>query len=172
MEERTGAVTLKGKPVTLIGPEIKIGQKAPEFNLIDNALKEASSNKAKGKVKVLSVVFSLETPICDTQTQVFDEEVGKYPGVAGYSISMDLPFCGERYRKDRKIKNLKILSDHREASFGTAYGLLVKDMRLLARAVIIVDSNDVVRHVEYVGDITEAPNYEEAAKMLKKVVGG
>jgi thioredoxin-dependent peroxiredoxin len=118
MHEKGRSVNFKGNPVTLVGPEIKVGQKSPDFILIDSSMKEIHSNKTKGKVKLLSVVLSIETPVCDTQTHSLNEEAGKYSNVAGYCISMDLPFCQEKYRKERQVKNLKMLSDHREASFG------------------------------------------------------
>ncbi len=170
LEERKGVVTLRGKPITLLGPEIKVGQRAPDFNLLDSQMKEISLVQSKGKVRLLSVVHSLETPICDEQTKIFEEEAGKQPKVVVYSISMDLPFTQARYAKEHNVRSSHILSDHREGSFGTAYGLLIKDLRLLARAVFIIDSDDIVRYVEYVKDVTSAPDYAKAITALKDVV--
>jgi thioredoxin-dependent peroxiredoxin len=170
MEERKGAVTLKGKPVTLVGPEIKVGQKAPDFKLIDTEMQEVTLAKSRGKVRLLSVVHSLDTPVCDIQTQTFEGEAGKYPGVVVYAISMDLPFSQKRYGGERHLHHLKTLSDYREASFGMAYGLLIKEMRLLARAIFIIDADDIVKYVEYVKDVTDPPDYEKAIRALKKLI--
>ena len=170
MEERKGAVTFKGKPVTLVGSEIQVGQRAPDFKILDSNAKEMDFSQSKGKVRLLSVVYSLDTPVCDLQTQTFEEAAAKFPKVIVYSISMDLPFAQARYRKERNILNLKILTDYRDASFGMAYGLLIKESRLLARAVFVVDINDILRYVEYVKEVTQAPNYEKATEALKNVV--
>lgn len=169
LPERPGVVTFKKKPVTLIGPEIKIGQRAPEFKLTDSNMKEVTLSQTKGKVRLLSVVYSLETPICDVQTRTFEEKASQFPNVVVYSISMDLPFTQARYREAHHIRNLRLLSDHRDASFGEAYGLLIKETRLLARAVFIIDSDDMVRYVEYVKEVTEAPDYDKALAALEQV---
>lgn len=171
MEERKNAVTFKNKPVTLLGPEIKVGQKAPDFTLLDSAMKEVKLSRSKGKIRLLSVVYSLETPICDLQTRTFEEEAGKYRNVVVYAISMDIPFGQARYTREHGLKNTKTLSDYREAAFGQAYGLLIKETRLLARAVFIIDAEDIVRYVEYVKEVTQAPDYEKAIKALKKLAG-
>jgi thiol peroxidase len=170
VEERKGVVTFKGKPVTLIGPEIQVGRRAPAFKILDSNSKEVDLSQTKGKVRLLSVAYSLDTAVCNLQTQTFEEEAAKFPNVAIYSISMDLPFALARYSKERKIQNLKLLTDHRDASFGAAYGLLIKESRLLARAVFVIDVNDIVRYVEYVKEVTQAPDYEKAIEALKKVV--
>jgi thioredoxin-dependent peroxiredoxin len=169
MEERKNAITFKGKGVTLLGPEIKVGQKAPDFTLLDSSMKEIKLSKSKGKVRLLSVVYSLETAVCDLQTRTFEEEAGKYKDVVVYAISMDLPFGQARYSKEHAIQNIKTLSDYREGTFGLAYGLLIKETRLLARAVFIIDAQDIVRYVEYVKEVTQAPDYEKAIKALKKI---
>ena len=170
MEERTGAVTFKGKPVTLIGPEIQAGQRAPDFKLLDSSLKEVSLSQTRGKVRLLSVVYSVDTPVCDIQTRTFEEEAAKFSKAVIYSISMDLPFALKRYTGEHGIRKLKLLSDNREASFGTAYGLLIKESRLLARAIFIIDTDDIVRYVEYVREVTEPPDYDKAIEALKNVV--
>lgn len=169
LEEHPDVVTFKRKPVTLVGQQIKVGQRAPDFKLVDSSMKEVSLSKSRGKVRLLSVVYSLETPICDVQTRTFEKEAGKYPNVVVYSISMDLPFTQERYKHEHDIHNIGILSDYRDASFGNAYGLLIKDSRLLARAVFIIDADDIVRYVEYVPEVTQAPDYQKAIKALKHV---
>ena len=169
MEERRGVVTFQGSPVTLIGPEVKVGDKAPEFRLLAIDMKEIRLSQSRGKVRLLSVVTSLDTPVCDLQTQRFEEEAGKLKDVVIYTISMDLPFAQARYCGAHNISNLQTLSDHREASFGTAYGVLIKELRLLSRAVFIVDPNDTVRYVEYVKEVTQHPDYEKALEALRKV---
>jgi thiol peroxidase len=170
MEERKGAVTIKGNPVTLLGPEIKAGQKAPDFQLVDAGMKEVTLAQSRGKVRLLSVVFSLETPVCTLQTETLEGQAAQDPKVVVYSISMDLPFTLGRFAKEHQVKKMKLLSDHRDASFGAAYGVLIKENRLLARAVFIVDKEDTVRYVEYVNDVTHAPDYEKAIEALKQVV--
>lgn len=172
MEEKKGRVTFKGNPVTLVGPEIKVGDKAPDFRLLTTEMTEVGLSESKGRVRLLSVVTSLDTPVCDLQTQRFEDEAGKLKDVVIYTISMDLPFAQARYCGAHNITNLQTLSDHREASFGVAYGVLVKELRLLSRAVFIVDRGDIVRYVEYVPEITQPPAYDRALEALRKVVAG
>jgi thiol peroxidase len=156
--------------MTLIGPEIKVGQKAHDFRLLATDMKEVELSQTKGKVRLLSVVTSLDTPVCDLQTQRFEEEASKLGDVVIYTISMDLPFAQARYCSAHNIKSLQTLSDHREASFGTAYGVLIKELRLLSRAIFIVDRDGTVRYVEYVKEITNHPDYDRALEALKRVV--
>jgi len=170
MEERKGVVTFQSKPVTLVGPEIKVGDKAPDFTLLTIDMSEMSFSESKGKVRVLSVVTSLDTPVCDFQTQRFEEEASKLKDVVIYTISMDLPFAQARYCGANNITSLQTLSDHREASFGTAYGVLIKELRLLSRAVFIVDKDDTVRYVEYVKEVGQPPDYDKALEALNEVV--
>ena len=172
MEERKEAVTLRGNPVTLLGPEIRVGQKASDFKLLTTDMKEVGLSQSRGKVRLLSVVTSLDTPVCDLQTQRFEEEASKLKDVVIYTISMDLPFAQARYCGAHNITNLQTLSDHREASFGTAYGVLIKELRLLSRAIFIVDRDDTVRYVEYVKEVTQHPDYDKAIEALQKVVAG
>lgn len=169
MEERKGVVTFQGSPVTLIGPEVKVGDKALEFRLLAIDMKEVRLSQSRGKVRLLSVVTSLDTPVCDLQTQRFEKEAGKLKDVVIYTISMDLPFAQARYCGAHNISNLQTLSDHREASFGTAYGVLIKELRLLSRAIFIIDRDDTVRYVEYVKEVTRHPDYEKALATLQKV---
>jgi thiol peroxidase len=170
MKERKGVVTFRGDPVTLIGPEIKVGHKAPDFRLLSTDMKEVDLSQSKGKVRLLSVVTSLDTPVCDLQTQRFEEEASKLGDVVIYTISMDLPFAQARYCSAHNIKSLQTLSDHRDASFGTAYGVLIKELRLLSRSIFVVDRRDIVRYVEYVKEITNHPDYYKALEALKRVV--
>jgi len=170
MEERKGAVTYRGQPVTLLGPEIKVGQKAPDFRLLAIDMKEVRLSQSRGKVRLLSVVHSLDTPVCDLQTQRFEEEAGKFKDVIIYTISMDLPFAQARYCGAHNIKNLQTLSDHREASFGMAYGVLIKELRLLCRAIFVIDRDDAVRYVEYVREVGQHPDYDRALAALQQLV--
>jgi thiol peroxidase len=164
-------VTLKGKPLRLSGPEIKVGQKVPNFNLLAIDSTKVELSQSKGKVRLLSVVHSLDTNVCDLQTQRFEEEAAKFKDVIIYAISMDLPFAQARYCGAHDIKNLKTLSDHREASFGRAYGVLIEELRLLSRAIFIIDRGEIVRYVEYVPEVTQPPDYDKAIEALKEVVG-
>jgi len=172
MEERRGVTTFKGGPVTLVGPEIKVGAKAPDFRLLATDMTEVRLKDSRGKVRLLSVVTSLDTPVCDLQTQRFEEEAGKLKDVVIYTISMDLPFAQARYCGAHNISNLQTLSDHREASFGTAYGVLIKEFRLLSRAIFMVDGNDTVRYVEYVKEVTQHPDYDRALETLRRMAAG
>ncbi len=171
MTETTRTTLLKGKPMTLAGSEIKVGQKAPDFKLlaIDSSYVELS--QSKGKVRLLSVVHSLDTNVCDLQTQRFEQEAAKFKDVIIYAISMDLPFAQARYCGAHNITNLKTLSDHRDASFGHAYGVLIEELRLLSRAIFIIDRNEITQYVEYVPDVSQHPDYDRAIEALKKVAG-
>jgi len=169
--ERTGAVTLKGKPLTLVGPELKVGDRAPEFVCVDNDLKPVNLAQTGKEVRIFSVVPSLDTPVCDAQTRRFNEEAAKLPGVEIFAISMDLPFAQRRWCGAFGIDRVKMLSDHREASFGTAYGTLIKELRLESRSIFVVDRNNVIRHVEYVKEVTDFPDYEAALAVARSLTG-
>jgi thiol peroxidase len=166
--ERT--VNLKGKSMTLLGPEIKVGQEAPPFKLLAIDLSEVELSQSRGKVRLLSVVHSLDTGVCDLQTQRFEAEASKFRDVVIYAISMDLPFAQARYCGAHNISNLKTLSDHRDASFGRAYGVLIEKLRLLSRAIFVIDGEDTVRYVEYVSEVAQHPNYDKAIEALKNLV--
>jgi thiol peroxidase len=170
MAETRRTVRLKGKTLNLSGPEIKVGQKAPNFKLLAIDLTNVELSQSRGKVRLLSVVHSLDTDVCDLQTQRFEEEAAKFKEVIIYAISMDLPFAQARYCGAHNIKNLQTLSDHREASFGRAYGVLIEGLRLLSRAIFIIDQDDSVRYVEYVPEVTQHPAYDKAIAALKNVV--
>ena len=172
MEERKGVVTFQFNPVTLVGSEIKVGDKAPDLALLTIDMTEVSLSESRGRVRLLSVVTSLDTPVCDLQTQRFEEEASKLGDVVIYTISMDLPFARARYCGAHNITNLQTLSDHREASFSIAYGVLIKELRLLSRAVFIIDRDDTVRYVEYVKEVTQPPDYDSALETLREVAAG
>ncbi|MFI5322455.1 MAG: thiol peroxidase [Thermodesulfobacteriota bacterium] len=161
-EERPNVVKMKGNPMTLLGHEVKVGEKAPDFTSL------AGLGDMKGKVKVFNVVISVDTPVCDAQTKRFNREAANLgDDVEIVTISMDLPFALKRYCAAEGIDKVKTLSDYQNASFGEAYGTLIKENRLLARSIFVVDKNDTVKHVEYVGEITQEPDYESALKAVK-----
>lgn len=160
--ERPGATTMRGNPLTLIGPELKAGDKAPNFTLVDNGLKNVSLADTGSNVRIISVVPSLDTPVCDAQTKRFNEEAAKLPGVDILTVSMDLPFAQKRWCGAFGVDKVKMLSDHRDASFGSNYGTLIKDLRIESRAIFVLDKNNTIRHAEYVKEVADFPNYDAA----------
>ncbi|MDB5084976.1 MAG: lipid hydroperoxide peroxidase [Bacilli bacterium] len=160
-------VTFKGNAVTLVGNEVKVGQTAPDFKVLANDLSEATLASSKGNVRLISVVPSLDTGVCDAQTRRFNEEASSLGNVQILTISMDLPFAQKRWCGAAGVEHVQTLSDHRDASFGTQYGVLIKELRLLTRAVFVVDANDKVTYVEYVPEATNHPNYEAALQAAK-----
>lgn len=162
VQERTGVTSFKGNPLTLIGPAIAVGQKAPDFQVLAQDLSTVTLANSQGKVRLLSVVPSLDTPVCDQQTRRFNQEAAKLPNVAILTISMDLPFAQKRWCGAAGIDKIQVLSDHKDASFGTAYGTLIKELRLLARSIFVVDGGGTVRYVEYVPEVTAHLNYDAA----------
>jgi len=169
--ERKNATTLKGNSFTLIGPEIKVGQKAPEFSALAGDLSAVTLASSKGKTRLLISVPSLDTPTCDAETRRFNEEAAKFSSVETLVISVDLPFAQGRFCQTAGLKNVKCLSDHRDTSFGKAYGTLIKELRLLSRAIFIIGADDKVQYVEYVKDVAAHPNYESALSVLKQGAG-
>lgn len=169
--ERKGVVTMHGNPITLIGPELKVGDKAPDFKGIDQDMKEVKKSDFANKIKVISVTPSLDTSVCDVQAHRFEEEATSLPDdVVVLNISMDLPFAIKRFCTSGNIKKVIALSDHRDASFGTNWGVLIKELRLLARSVFIADKDDVIRYVQIVPEATNHPDYDAALKALKELI--
>ncbi|WP_462136890.1 thiol peroxidase [Candidatus Mycalebacterium sp.] len=161
-------VTMKGNPLTLDGAEVKTGDAAPDFSSLAGPGSKKTLSDFAGKVKIFNVVVSVDTPVCDVQTKRFSDELKSLPdNVEVVTVSMDLPFAQSRYVKEACIEGGSFLSDHSEASFGKSYGVLMKENRLLARAVFVVDENDVVRHAEYVKEITDEPDYEAVLSAVK-----
>ena len=160
--ERPGATTMRGNPLTLIGPELKAGDAAPDFSLVDSGLKPVTLKDTGNQVRIISVIPSLDTPVCDAQTKRFNEEAAKLPGVAILTVSMDLPFAQKRWCGAFGVDKVKMLSDHKDASFGTNYGTLIKELRIESRAIFVLDQHNHVRHVEYVKEVADHPNYEAA----------
>ena len=169
--ERAGATTMRGNPLTLLGPELKAGDKAPDFSAVNDGMQPVNLAGTGKAVRIFSVVPSLDTPVCDAQTKRFNEEAAKLPGVEIFTISMDLPFAQKRWCGNYGIDKIKMLSDHRSGSFGEHYGTLIKDMRIESRAIFVLDKDDTIQHVEYVKEVADHPNYEtalEAARSLAK----
>ncbi|SEM38283.1 thiol peroxidase (atypical 2-Cys peroxiredoxin) [Mesobacillus persicus] len=161
-------VTFKGNSVTLLGNEVKVGDQAPDFTVLANDLSQVGLQDSKGSVRLISVVPSLDTGVCDAQTRRFNEEAANLGNVKVLTVSVDLPFAQKRWCGANGIENVQTLSDHRELSFGEAYGVAIKELRLLARAVFVVDANDKVTYVEYVSEATDHPNYEAALEAAKQ----
>ena len=169
--ERASAVTLKGTPFTLVGAELKVGDRVPDFDTVGTDLNSISLADTGGSVRVFSVVPSLDTPVCDAQTRRFNQEAAKLTDVKIYTISMDLPFAQARWCGASGVENLTMLSDHRNAQFGTKYGTLIKELRLNSRAIFVVDEEDVLRHVEYVKEVADYPDFEAALEAVRKITG-
>jgi len=158
---------MMGNPKTLVGPELKAGDQAPDFAALDISLKPVTLSDTGKKTRIFSVIPSLDTPVCDAQTKRFNEEAAKLSNVDIYTISMDLPFAQKRFSNSFAVDQVKMLSDHRDASFGAAYGTLIKDMRILSRAIFVVGPDDKIKYAEYVPEVANHPNYEAALAAAK-----
>jgi thiol peroxidase len=158
---------MKGNPLTLIGPELQVGDPAPDFSVVDGTLSAVNLEKTGHNVRIISVVPSLDTPVCDLQTKRFNEEAGKLPGVDIVTVSMDLPFAQKRWCGAFGVDRIKMLSDHRSGSFGEAYGTLIKDLRIESRAIFVLDKGNTIRYVEYVKEVADHPNYDAALAAAK-----
>ena len=170
-EETANVVTIEGKPLTLVGNEVKVGDRAPDFEVIDNELETVKSSSFRGKVCVILSVPSLDTPVCDVETRKFNEEAVQLgPDVVLLTISMDLPFAQKRWCGAAGVTRVQTLSDHRDASFGESYGVLIKELRLLARGVFVVDRDGIVRYAEVVKEITNEPDYEAVLNAVKGLI--
>jgi thiol peroxidase len=165
--ERAEATTLMGKAMTLVGPEIKPGDKAPDFQCVDLGMQPIDLAATGANVRIFSVIPSLDTPVCDAQTKRFNEEIAKLAGVDVYTVSMDLPFSQKRWASAFNVDRVKMLSDHKNASFGAAYGTLIKELRLESRAIFVVGKDNTVKYVEYVREVADHPNYDAALAAAK-----
>lgn len=161
-------VTFGGKPVNLLGNELKVGDEAPDFKVINNDLEEKTLADYHGKIRLISVVPSIDTGVCSIQTNRFNEEAKKLENVQVLTISMDLPFAQKRWKEVNHVESLELLSDYRNADFGEKYGVLIKELRLLARSIFIVDTNNKITYVEYVNEVTEHPDYDKALEAAKQ----
>lgn len=168
MVERASVVTMKGHTLTLVGPELKIGDRAPEFVVLDNNLSPVLFSSFQGKICLIVSVPSLDTPVCDLETRRFNAEAGQLSSeIKILTISMDLPFAQKRWCGAAGADKVITLSDHKEASFGTAYGVLIKEIRLLARAIFLVDREGIIRYLQIVNDISQEPDYDKIIQMVK-----
>jgi thiol peroxidase len=170
MEERKGAITFQGNPLTLVGKEIKAGDRAPDVEVLDNDLTPVRLSSYRGKICVISAVPSLDTPVCDMETRRFNDEAGKLGGdVVILTLSMDLPFAQKRWCGAAGVEKVVTLSDHRDAAFGTNYGMLIKELRLLARGIFVVDREGIIQDVQLVKEMTEEPDYDAVLDAVRKL---
>ena len=171
MEERNGAVTMHGNPLTLLGKDLNVGESAPDLELLDNDLNPVKLSSYRGKICVVSAVPSLDTPVCDMETRRFNQEAANLGSdVAIVTVSMDLPFAQKRWCGAAGVDKVVTLSDHRTAAFGEAYGVLIKELRLLARAIFVVDKEGTIRYVQLVKEISEEPDYDAVLQAVKSMV--
>lgn len=169
--ERAGAVLFKGNPATLLGAEVKVGDKAPDFRVVDNGLQPVTLATDAGKVRLIAVVPSLDTPVCDAMTRKFNQDAAALPdSVVVYTVSVDLPFAQKRWCGNAGIDKVKTLSDYQDRSFGMNYGVLLKDLKLHARAVFVVDASGKVAYVELVPEVTAEPDYTAALNAVKALL--
>jgi thioredoxin-dependent peroxiredoxin len=160
-------VTFQGRPVTLVGPELHPGDEAPDFTVVGPDLRPISLSSSAGTVRLIASVPSLDTPVCDVEARRLNDEASKLDGVTVLTVSADLPFAQQRWCGAAGAGNIQVASDHRDLSFGQAYGVAVKELRVLARAVFVVDANDRVVYSEYVPEAGEQPDYEAALKAVR-----
>ena len=160
MDERKGIITFKGNPMTLLGPELKTGDRAPAFTVVDNGLAPVTLASYTGKIRVISAVPSLDTPVCDTETRRFNQEAAALPeDVVVLTVSLDLPFAQKRWCGAAGIDRVTTLSDYQERSFALAYGVLIKELRLLSRSIFVIDRDDTIRYIQHVPEVTQEPDY-------------
>jgi thiol peroxidase len=174
MEKRQNAVTFRGNPKTLVGPQLKPGTRAPEFCCINSGLEEVTLGKTPARARLFSVVPSLDTPVCSMQTKKFEDKLGAYKDrLACYTISLDLPFAQKRFCGAENISNMQTLSDVHDHSFGQNYGVLIEGLPLplLSRAVFVVDRSGTLTYAEYVPEVTSEPNYDAALAAVRSAVG-
>jgi thiol peroxidase len=171
MEEHTGIITMKGNPLTLVGNLPQVGESAPDFEIRDNDLSPVKLSSFRGKVCVIVSVPSLDTPVCDIETRRFNEEAGNLgPDVVIIVVSMDLPFAQKRWCGAAGVEKVTTLSDYFDASFGMGYGVLIKELRLLARAVFVIDKEGTVQYIQTVKEVTNEPDYDEVLESVRKLV--
>ncbi len=168
---RTNQITIKGNPLTLVGDELKVGDPAPDAVVLDNDLNPVNLSSFRGRVVVLVTVPSLDTPVCDIEARRFNDEAGKMgDDVEIITISMDLPFAQKRYCAAEGIENVKVVSDHRDAEVGMKYGVLLKELRLLARAIFVIDKEGIIKYIQIVNEVTDEPDYEGVLDAVKDLI--
>ena len=167
-QERQGVITFKGNPMTLVGQPVKAGDAAPDFRVVDNALQAVTLASSAGKIRLITVVPSLDTPVCDTMTRTFNQDAAKLPGnVVVYAVSLDLPFAQKRWCGNAGIDRVQTLSDYQDRAFVLNYGLLIKELKLAARAVLVIDASDRVSYLQIVPEVTSEPDYNAALDAVK-----
>lgn len=170
-QERQGIITFKGNPFTLVGQPVACGDAAPDFRVVDNALQPVTLASSSGKIRLITVLPSLDTPVCDTMTRTFNQQAAELPeNVAVYTISLDLPFAQKRWCGNAGVANVQTVSDYQAASFGQAYGVLIDGLRLLARAVFVLDAAGKVAYVQVVPELTHEPDYAAVLDAVKKLL--
>jgi thiol peroxidase len=171
MNERTGIITFKGNPMTLLGPELKVGDQAPEFSVVDTTLAPVTLSSHNGKIRVISAVPSLDTPVCDTETRRFNQEAAGLPdNVVVLTVSLDLPFAQKRWCGAAGIDRVTTLSDYRDRSFGQNYGVLIKELLLLSRCIFVIDADGVIRYIQQVPEVTSEPDYAAVMAAVKTLL--
>jgi len=171
MQERTGIITMKGNPLTLLGPEITTGSPAPDFRVVDTELNQITLQDLSQKVCIISAVPSLDTPVCDMETRRFNTEAANLSDdIKIVTVSMDLPFAQKRWCGASGVDQVLTVSDYQEASFGQNYGVLIKELRLLARAVFVLDQARTVRYVQFVPEVTDEPDYDPIIQTAKELI--
>jgi thiol peroxidase len=171
MQERSGIITFKGNPMTLLGPALKVGDKAPEFAVVDTALAPVTLANSSGKLRIISAVPSLDTPVCDTETRRFNQEAAGLPdAVVLLTISLDLPFAQKRWCGAAGIDRVQTLSDYQERSFGLTYGVLIKELKLLSRCIFVVDATDTIRYIQQAPEVTHEPDYAAVLAAVKALL--
>ena len=170
MEERSAAVSMHGNPLTLIGKELSVGDPAPDLELLDNDLNPIKLSSYQGKVCVITSVPSLDTPVCDMETRRFNEAAGQLgEDVVILTVSVDLPFAQKRWCGAAGVEKVVTLSDHRETAFGTAFGVLIKELRLLGRSIFVLDRNGIIQYIQNVKELSEEPNYDAVIEAIQKI---
>lgn len=171
MQDTTRTTTLSGKRFALAGKELQAGDQAPDFEAVDSSLQKVTLESTGQGVRIFSVVPSLDTPVCDAQTKRFQDEALQLPSIKFYTVSMDLPFAQKRWCGNYGVDKVVMLSDHRSGSFGENYGTLIPDLRIEGRAIFVVGSDNTLRHVEYVNEVGDHPDYDAALSAARSAVG-
>ncbi|NJC89118.1 MAG: thiol peroxidase [Desulfuromonas sp.] len=170
-QERQGAVTFKGNPMTLVGQPVKSDEAAPDFRVVDNTLQPVTLASSAGKIRLITTVPSLDTPVCDTMTRTFNQDAAKLPdNVAVYTVSLDLPFAQKRWCGNAGIDRVQTLSDYQDRSFALNYGLLIKELKLMARAVLVIDAKDRISYMQLVPEVTSEPDYAAALAAVRALL--
>ena len=170
MKESIGVITFKENPLTLLGETVKVGDKAPDFTVLSAGLEPVKLSDYDGKLRILSIYPSIDTGVCQAQNRRFNAEASNLGDAVILSISCDLPFAQSRFCAAEGLEKVVTLSDHKDVDFGSKYGFLIKELRLLARGTVIVDKEGIVRYVEFVPEVTMEPDYESAFKLAKEML--